>query len=339
MQTITIGLDIAKRIFHAIHTNSRGKVLKKKELKRCTVLSYFAKVEAAVIVMEACGSSNYWGRELQKLGHKVKLIAPQHVVPFRRKNKNDYNDAQAIAEASQRDDMSFVPIKTVAQQDAQILLRIRERHIKNRTQLSNQIRGMLLEYGISINKGFSALEQGLPECLGDAQNQLTWTARELFDELYQEYLGLKKEIIKLDKRIEKFTKENSICQLALTVVGIGPISALSIYSAMGDGKHFENGRHFAAWCGLVPKQHSTGGKSTMYGISKKGNTGLRTLLVHGARSAMRWVDNKEDKLSKWALKLKTEKSFNKACVALANKMARIVWSVVRHQQDYMLKAA
>ncbi|OEF87651.1 IS110 family transposase, partial [Vibrio breoganii] len=222
-------------------------------------------------------------------------------------------------------------------QDAQMLLRIRERLVKQRTKLSNQIRGMLLEYGLCINKGTAALRRALPEFLEDADNSLTWTARSLFSELYEEYLLLSDKIEKVDKKIKAFTNENELCQLAQTVTGIGPITALALYAAIGNGKHFANGRHFAAWCGLVPRQHSTGGKSVLYGISKKGNIVLRALLVHGARSVLNVVDKKEDKLSVWATNLKMKKSYNVACVALANKLARVVWSVIANNRPYELK--
>jgi transposase len=337
MKTITIGLDIAKNIFHAVHMTSHGKVLKRKKLNRRSVLLYFAQIEPSRIVMESCGSSNYWARELIKLGHEVKLIAPQHVVAYRRKNKNDYNDAEAIAEASQRDSMTFVPIKTIEQQDAQTALRIRERLIKQRTQLSNQARGMLLEQGISINKGWSAFKKALPEILEDVDNQLTVSARELFHDLYDEFKDLCGRIDQVEQRMTSFTKANEVCKQAQTVVGIGPITAIALYAAIGQGEHFQNGRHFAAWCGLVPRQHSTGGNQTMLGITKKGNIQLRTLLVAGARSVLYRMDKKEDKLSLWATKLNKSKSFNIACVALANKLARIVWSVIRHDKTYELE--
>ncbi|GAB7220462.1 IS110 family RNA-guided transposase [Vibrio comitans] len=339
MTTITIGFDIAKTVFHAVFVSSHGKVLRKKQMKRSAVLTFFSNIEPARVVMEACGSSNYWARELIKLGHEVKLIAPQYVVAYRRKNKNDYNDAIAIAEASQRENMTFVSIKSIEQQDAQILLRIRERLIRQRTQLSNQIRGMLLEYGLTIKSGSAALKRALPEYIEDAENQLTWSARALFNEQYEEYLLLCNRVDELTKRISTYTQSNEICTLAQTVVGIGPITALALYAAIGNGTQFSNGRHFAAWCGLVPRQHSTGGKSTLYGISKKGNIALRALLIHGARSALTRVDKKDDRVSRWAFKLKTEKNFNTACVALANKLARIVWSVIANQTPYKLGEA
>ena len=339
MQTITIGLDIAKNVFHAVLVTSRGTITKKKQMKRSAVLGFFARLEPATIIMEACGSSNYWGRELQKVGHEVKLIAPQYVVAYRRKNKNDYNDAQAIAEASQRDDMTFVPIKSIEQQDAQMSLRVRDRLVKQRTRLSNQIRGMLLEYGLCMNKGAVALRRALPEFLEDAENGLTTVSRILFSDLYDEYLSLCEKIEQADHRLKIFAKEQEVCQLAQSVIGVGPVTAVALYAAIGNGQYFANGRHFSAWCGLVPRQHSTGGKSSLYGITKKGNAVLRTLLVHGARSVLCNVDKKKDKLSLWAAHLKSTKSFNTACVALANKLARIVWSVVANKTPYELKTA
>lgn len=339
METITIGFDIAKNVFHAVFVTSRGKVTKKKQMKRNAVKKFFAQIDSATVVMEACGSSNYWARELQALGHTVKLIPPQYVVAYRRKNKNDYNDAAAIAEAAQRDDMCFVPIKTIEQQDAQMFLRVRDRLVKQRTRLSNQIRGMLLEYGLCMNKGTTALRRELPEFLEDAENNLTTQSRTAFSDLYDEYLFLCEKIEQADHQLKMLAKEQEVCQLAQSVIGVGPVTAVALYAAMGDGRYFANGRHFAAWCGLVPRQHSTGGKSNLYGITKKGNVVLRTLLVHGARSVLSYVDKKDDKLSLWAARLKSTKSFNTTCVALANKLARIVWSVVANKTPYELKAA
>ncbi len=339
MTNVTVGLDIAKNVFHAVFVTSRGKITRKKQLKRAATLPFFAKLTPQVIAIEACGASNHLARELIKLGHDVKLVPPQHVTSYRRKNKNDYNDAEAIAEAAQRDNMTFVPVKTIDQQDAQMYLRIRQRLIKQRTQLMNQIRGLLLEYGLCVNRGISALRRTVPELLEDPNNELTWVARELFNELSQEFIVLDERIEQLETKLKAFAKENHICQIAQSVVGIGPITALALYAAIGSGTQFKSGRHFSAWCGLVPRQYSTGGKSQLYGITKKGNVVIRALLVHGARSALQYADKKNDRVSVWATKLKHEKSFNKACVALANKLARIVWAVITHNKQYELKEA
>lgn len=336
MKITTVGLDIAKSVFHFYGVNQAGKLVKKRVLKRGQVLDAFRQLEACRVVMESCGSANHWAREIQKIGHEVMLIAPQYVVPYRRKNKNDFNDAEAIAEASQRANMTFVPIKSIEQQDIQMLLRIRSRIIGNQVKLANQIRGLLAEYGLTTGMGKAALRRHLPEVLEDTENSLTHLSRQLIAELQEELLELDRKVAEYDKKIALSIKNIDICERIQTIVGVGPITAAAVYSAIGNGQNFKNGRHFAAWCGLVPRQHSTGGKTVLGGISKRGNTYLRTLLVHGARTTLKYTEKKDDKLSLWAEKLKKEKSYNKACVALANKLARIVWAVITSEKEYEL---
>ncbi|MFH0266261.1 IS110 family RNA-guided transposase [Vibrio rumoiensis] len=337
MKITTAGLDIAKNKFHFYGVNQVGKKVKKRVLTRSEVLPFFSTLEPTLVVIESCGSASHWGRKLKELGHEVKLIAPQYVVPYRRKNKNDFNDAEAIAEAAQRSNMTFVPIKTIEQQDVQMLLRVRDRHIQSRTQLSNQIRGLLAEYGLIISSvGRAALRKELPEFLEDAENDLTSTSRALFSELYEELIQLESVIKEYDKKVEGMVKLNDICLRAQTVVGIGPITAAALYAAIGNGHNFSNGRHFSAWCGLVPKQHSTGGKSVLLGITKRGNPYLRTLLNHGARTVLKYCEMKDDKLSLWAQRLKKEKHYNQASIAVANKLARIVWAVISKNESYQV---
>lgn len=339
MNITTVGLDIAKSVFHFYAVNQAGKLVKKKVLKRSQVLDAFRQLKACKVVMESCGSANYWAREIQKIGHEVMLIAPQYVVPYRRKNKNDFNDAEAIAEASQRANMTFVPIKSVEQQDIQMILRIRSRIIDNQVKLGNQIRGLLAEYGLATGMGKTALRTYLPEVLEDAENALTPISRELIAELKDELLELDEKVVAYDKKVAQSIKNIDICVRIQTITGVGPITAAAVYSAIGNGKNFANGRHFAAWCGLVPRQHSTGGKTVLSGISKRGNPYLRTLLIHGARTTLKYTEKKDDKLSRWAEKLKKEKSYNKASVALANKLARIVWAVITSEKEYELQYA
>lgn len=248
--------------------------------------------------MEACGGANYWARELIKLGHEVKLIAPQYVKPYVKGNKNDYNDAEAIVEAAQRPNMRFVPIKTIEQQDIQNFHRQRERIKKERTALVNQVRGLLAEYGVVINKGVAAVRKRLPEILEDAENDLTALTRELFVELLEELQALDQRFEQCGQRIESLNQENDICRRLDEVLGIGPITASATYAAAGDGKDFVNGRHFSAWLGLVPGQRTTGGKIVLLGISKRGNTYLRTLFIHGARAVLRHSANKTDHFSR-----------------------------------------
>jgi transposase len=334
MKITTIGLDIAKPVFHLYAVNKMGRYVKKKQLKRKQVLPYLARLEPCVIAMEACGGANYWAREMKDLGHEVKLIAPQYVKPYVKGNKNDYNDAEAIAEAAQRPTMRFVPIKSVEQQDIQNLHRQRERIKKARTALVNQVRGLLAEYGIVINKGVAAVRKGLPGILEDAENGLTMRSRELFADLSEELRLLDERFKHSDKQIEASNRGNEVCQRLDEILGVGPITASAVYAAAGDGKDFVNGRHFSAWIGLVPGQHSTGGKTTLLGISKRGNTYLRTLFIHGARAVLQHSATKTDRFSLWAQALLERRGYNKACVAVANKMARMAWVIMAKGETY-----
>ena len=334
MKITTIGLDIAKSVFHLYAVNKMGRYVKKKQLKRKQVLPYLARLEPCLIAMEACGGANYWAREMKDLGHEVKLIAPQYVKPYVKGNKNDYNDAEAIAEAAQRPTMRFVPIKSVEQQDIQNLHRQRERIKKARTALVNQVRGLLAEYGIVINKGVAAVRQGLPDILEDAENDLTTLSRGLFADLLEELRVLDERFKQSEKQIEVSNRGNEVCQRLDEILGVGPITASAVYAAAGDGKDFVNGRHFSAWIGLVPGQHSTGGKSTLLGISKRGNAYLRTLFIHGARAVLRHSANKTDRFSLWAQALLERRGHNKACVAVANKMARMAWVIMAKGEPY-----
>ena len=334
MKITTVGLDIAKSAFHLYAVNKMGRYMKKKQLKRKQVLPYLARLEPCVIAMEACGGANYWAREMKDLGHEVKLIAPQYVKPYVKGNKNDYNDAEAIAEAAQRPTMRFVPIKSVEQQDIQNLHRQRERIKKARTALVNQVRGLLAEYGIVINKGVAAVRKGLPDILEDAENDLTTLSRGLFADLLEELRVLDERFKQSEKQIEASNRGNEVCQRLDEILGVGPITASAAYAAAGDGKDFVNGRHFSAWIGLVPGQHSTGGKSTLLGISKRGNAYLRTLFIHGARAVLRHSANKTDRFSLWAQALLERRGHNKACVAVANKMARMAWVIMAKGEPY-----
>ena len=284
--------------------------------------------------MEACGGANYWAREFIALGHQVKLIAPQYVKPFVKGNKNDYNDAEAIAEAAQRPTMRFVPIKSVEQQDIQNFHRQRERIKKERTALTNQVRGLLAEYGLVIHKGIRAVSKSLPDILEDAENGLTPLTRELFAELYDELQMLNKRLEQCEQRIKVINQGNEVCQRLDEILGIGPIIATATYAAAGDGKDFSNGRHFSAWLGLVPGQHSSGGKATLLGISKRGNAYLRTLFIHGARAVLQQCRKKTDRFSRWAQALLERRGHNKACVAVANKLARMAWVIMAKGETY-----
>jgi len=334
MKITTIGLDIAKTVFHYYAVNQMGRFVKKKQLKRKQVLATMANIEPCLIVMEACGGANYWAREFIALGHQVKLISPQYVKPFVKGNKNDYNDAEAIAEAAQRPNMRFVPIKSVEQQDVQNFHRQRELIKKERNALVNQVRGLLAEYGLVINQGVAAVRKSLPEILEDADNGLTALARECFAELLDALRILDQQFKRCEQRINSLNQNNEVCQRLDEILGVGPLIASATYAAAGDGKDFVNGRHFSAWLGLVPGQHSSGGKTVLLGISKRGNAYLRTLYIHGARSVLRHSANKTDRFSRWAQAVLARRGHNKACVAVANKMARMAWVIMAKGETY-----
>lgn len=334
MKITTVGLDIAKSIFHLFAVDQRGRYVKKKQLKRAQLLSYLAQLEPCVIAMEACGGANHWAREIETLGHEAKLIAPQYVKPFVKGNKNDYNDAEGIAEAAQRPTMRFVPLKSVEQQDIQNLHRQRERLKKARTALSNQVRGLLAEYGVVLKKGIRAVREGLPGLLEDSDNGLTTRSRALFADLLDELYALDERFKHSEEQIKVSNRNNEVCERLDEVLGIGPLTASATYAAGGDGKAFVNGRHFSAWVGLVPRQHSTGGKTTLLGISKRGNTYLRTLYIHGARSVLRHSEGKTDRFSVWAQGVLGRRGYNKACVAVANKLARTAWVIMTKGERY-----
>ncbi len=338
MKITTIGLDIAKSIFHVFAADQMGRLVQKKQLKRKQVLAYMARLEPCLIVMEACGGANYWAWGFIALGHEVKLIAPQYVKPYVKGNKNDYNDAEAIAEAAQRPNMRFVPIKSIERQDIQNFHCQRERIKKERTALVNQVRGLLAEYGVVIKLGANAVRQALPEILADADNGLTALARELFAELLEELWVVDERFEQCDRRIKALNRANEVCQRLDGILGIGPITASATYAAAGEGKDFVNGRHFSAWLGLVPGQHSTGGKAVLLGISKRGNAYLRTLFIHGARAVLRHSANKTDRFSRWAQAVLARRGHNKACVAVANKMARMAWVIMAKGDTYRVAA-
>ena len=327
-----LAIDIAKNVFQLHGVDRMGKAVLKKQLKRGELLSFVAHLPACTIAMEACGGANYWGRQFQQRGHQVKLISPQFVKPYVKSNKNDRNDAQAIAKAASDPDMRFVSLKTVEQQDIQCLHRIRQRLMQQRTGLCNQIRGLLAEYGIVLKAGVAALRKQLPLFLDENQGDLTAMTLELLRELYEELVSLDQRLARQDKRIETLFKHSDVCQRLEKIPGVGPLTATAILATLGNGSAFKNGRHFSAFLGLVPRQRSSGGKQLLLGISKRGDSYLRQLLIHGARSVVRRVDKKEDKQSVWLKDLKARRGGNRTSVALANKNARILWALVARER-------
>ena len=334
MKVTTIGLDIAKQIFQVHGADAEGRAVLRRRLRRNQVAAFFANLPLCVVGLEACGGAHHWARVLSRFGHAVRLIAPQFVKPYVKSNKNDANDADAICEAVSRPQMRFVPAKSVEQQDIQSLHRVRSRLVSSRTQLANQIRGLLMEYGMVLPQHVGQLRRGLPGILEDASNELTAFSRRLFASLYDELLDLEDKIEAIERQVRTVYEASEPCQRVAAVEGIGPVTATALIAAMSDGRTFKNGRQFAAWLGLVPRQHSSGGKTRLFGISKRGDTYLRTLLIHGARSVVYRASHKTDSRSRWIADKQRRLGTSKACVALANKNARIVWSLIARGEVY-----
>jgi transposase len=334
MNVSTLGIDLAKAVFQLHGVNEPGQVTLTKRLSRKQLLPFLANLPLCLIGLEACSGAHYWAREMQKLGHEVKLIAPQFVRPYVKGNKTDGNDAAAICEAVSRPHMHFVTINTPEQQDIQAMHRIREQVVKNRTALANQIRGLLHEYGVVMPSGISRLRAQLPLILEDAENGLSDLCRELIHELYQRLRTLDEQVGQYDQRIQQVFKQDERCQRLGQVEGIGPLIATAFLAAVGDASVFHNGRQVAAWLGLVPKQHASGGKARLLGISKRGDRYWRTLLIHGARAAVCSATHKHDARSAWLNRLRERRGKNVAAVALANKNARILWALLVKGEAY-----
>ena len=329
-----IGIDLAKHVFQLHGVDAQEKTVLRKQLRRSQMLDFFKKLPSCLIGMEACGSSHYWARELQKLGHTVKLMAQQFVKPYVKSNKTDANDAEAICEAVSRPNMRFVAIKTVEQQDMQAVHRIRTALIRQRTAKVNPIRGFLAEYGIVVEKRVDKLRRALPLLLEEADNGLSADFRKLLNDLQQDLITLDERVGAMDKRIQTIASSNTVAKRLQQIPGIGPITATALICAIGNGKQFKRGRDLAAWLGLTPRQHSSGGKECLLSISKRGDSYLRTLLIHGARAVLRVSGQKEDPRSRWIQNVCGRRNKNIAAVALANKNARIVWALLTKETDY-----
>jgi len=334
MNITTVGLDLAKNVFHVVGVDARGHEQMKKRLPRGQVLKYVANLPRCLIGMEACGSAHYFAREMSKLGHEVKLIPPQYVKAYLRGQKNDYNDARAIAEAVRAPQMRFVAVKSVEQQDIQSLVRLREGLLQARTALVNRLRGLMGEYGIVIPQGMSALRRSLPEVLEDGGNGLSDAFRRLLSQGQSQLRELDGHIEDLTVELTVQAKRDERVQRLQTAPGYGPIVASVFAGVVGDGHQYRRGREAAAAIGLVPRQHSSGGKNVLLGISKRGDRYLRSLLIHGARAVVWAARKKDDRLSRWINRLRETRGVNKATVALANKLARIGWAILRNGTEY-----
>ncbi|MBG6212070.1 transposase [Labrenzia sp. EL_126] len=336
MDIVRIGLDLAKTVFQVHGVGSDDRTILRKTLRRDAVVPFFAGLPPCLVGMEACSGSHYWARTLSELGHEVRLISPQFVAPYVKSNKNDCNDAEAICEAVGRPSMRFVPQKSPEQLEIQAVHRIRQRLISDRTRLVNQIRGLLAEHGFVIARDISRLRQALQQIVNGCRRDdgVPDMIRDLVIEIREELAELDKRITSFNSRIRVLFRTNEACQRIGRIEGIGPITATALVAAAGDQSCFRNGREFAAWLGLVPKQRSSGGKARLFGISKRGDRYLRTLMIHGARAVLGKAHGKTDARSLWIGRLRERRHPNVVAVALANKNARIIWSVLARNEDY-----
>lgn len=332
MKITVCGVDLAKEVFQFHGIDASGKVVKRCQLRRAKVMEFFANMAPCLIGMEACGSAHYWARQLQSLGHTVKLIAPQFVKPYVKTNKHDAADAEAICEAVQRPSMRFVPIKNIEQQAILAVHTAREGFVKQRTAQGNQIRGLLAEFGLIVPKGLAPLRERVPALLDDAKDELPHAFRQTILELLEHLKVLDARVKEFELEINIWHRGNAMSQRLEGIPGIGPITASALVAAIGNARNFANGRQLAAWLGLVPKQHSTGGRTNLLGISKRGNTYLRTLLIHGARSVIQHAARKGT--NTWLQSLLGRRHKNVAAVALANKNARTVWALLAHDREF-----
>jgi transposase len=334
MQIVRVGLDLAKHVFEVHAVDAGDRVVLRKTLRRDAVAQFFSDLPACVVGMEACSGAHFWAKVLADYGHEVRLISPQFVKPYVKSNKNDRNDAEAICEAAGRPSMRFVPVKSSGQLTIQAVHRIRQRLVGDRTRLANQIRGLLAEHGIVIARDISRLRDALVQIAEGSEPGLDELLRDLVRDMKSEMAELDRRLAVYNKRIQDLFRSNEMCQRIGKIEGIGPITATALVAAVGDRACFKNGRQFAAWLGLVPRQQSSGGKARLFGISKRGDRYLRTLMIHGARAVLGKAGGKQDQRSLWIRQMRERRHPNVVSVALANKNARIVWQVLTSGEDY-----
>ena len=322
----TIGIDLAKNSFSVHGVDVAGAVVLKKTVSRARLLGLLMEQPPSLIGLEACSGAHEWARRLEQFGHRVKLMAPRFVAPYRKNGKNDGNDAEAICEAVSRPQMRFIPIKTPEQQAVLCLHRVRQGFIEERTATINRLRGLLAEFGFVLPQSSAAVRHGVAELL----EQLPPHAARALDDLREHLRTLDARVREYEHSIEAHARESREAQLALARQGIGPITASALVASVGDAREFKNGRQFSAWLGLVPRQHSTGGKQRLGHITGRGDPYLRTLLVMGARSVLQRAVGKDDPLSRWALAVRARRGYHRACVAVAAKNARVLWAMLAH---------
>ena len=334
MQDINrVAIDLAKNVFQVCALNAHNKVLFNKKLSRKKFIEFMAQLPHSTVFIEACYSSHYWGRTLTEMGHTVHLIPAQHVTPFVRGNKSDNNDALAIAEAANRPNLRFVPIKTVQQQEIMAMHRLRERWVKSRTQATNQARGLLSDFGIIFPLGYKSFREAM---LAVQDNEsLSASFRQTMFDLYAEFNQISERVTQLENRLKVYVEQNNNCHIISSVPGIGLINTSALVASIDQGQAFKNPRKFGVWLGLPPKQYGSGDRFKRSGISKRGDRYLRTQLIHAARAAKKWAKHRDDQFSLWIKQLEARIGKHKATVAIAHKLARIIWVLLKKQQCFV----
>ena len=334
MHIASIGIDLGKTVFHLVALGERNKIVLRRKFSRSQLLAYTANLPSSLIGMEACAGSHFLGAALRDQGHQVRIIPGQFVKPYRKSNKNDFIDAEAIAEAVTKENMRFVSIKTQDQLDLQAMHRVRDRLVQRRTALINEIRGFLLDRGIIFPARPIRLRENLPSVIEDAEQNLTPRLRWLLQQMWQEWQQLEVDIKSISDQLDAISQQDGLCRQLRQVPGFGPLVATATVAAIGNGAAFRRGRDFAAWLGIVPRQYSTGGRQQLFGISKRGNKYLRRMLIHGARAVLLRVKYDTGGFGQWVKRLEERAPRNKVIVAIANKLARIAWAVLSSGKQY-----
>jgi transposase len=334
MKLKVVAIDLAKQVFALYGRDGHDKVRLREKVRRESLRAKLRQIEPTLVVMEACGGAHFWAQEFEKMGHTVRMIAPQYVKPYVKTNKNDFNDAEGICEAALRPNMRFVARKSVEQLEMQAVHRVHEQYSKQRTALANEMRGILTEFGVILPLGINKVRTQVGDVLEDAENGVPDLVRNLIGQLRDRLRELDASLLQQEKLLKQLYQNNELCQRAGQLPGVGVMTATAVVAAGGDLKQFRNGRGFAAWLGLVPRQHSSGGKTVLQGISKRGNCYLRKLLVHGARSLVRVADKKTDARNLWIQSLKQRRGYCRTTVAVANKQARMLWVLLARGESY-----
>jgi len=339
MRITTVGIDLAKDIFRVHGCDARGRVVVSKSLTRHELRVFVAKLPPCLVGMEACHTAHYWAHEVQKFGHQVKLMAPRFIRPYVKNNKNDTRDAEAICEAVTRPTMRFVPVKSRAQLDVEAVHRVRQQVVRERAALANQLRGFLAEHGIVIRKGFAVVKHALPDIIEDSDNGLSGLMRELMRDLFERFKLAEQRLSRYDELVTKLVEQDERCQRLAELPGVGPLTATAVVASVGNAREFRSGRELAAFFGLVPRHRASGKRTVMLPIAKRCDHYLRTLMVQGARSSLRYIERRRDPRGFWANRLRLKRGSYIAAVAIANKNARVMWALLTRGETYRAEPA